>query len=72
MPHIAIIILNYLGYQDTCACVESVRRELSDAKIFIVDNSESASEKRLLKKNLEQIAVLKFSSPRGISALRQG
>lgn len=45
---IAVIILNYFGFNLTRSCVNSVLRELS-ATIFIIDNSASAIEAERLK-----------------------
>ena len=44
---IAVIILNYFGFKDTCSCVKSVRENL-DAQIFLVDNSANPEEKKEL------------------------
>jgi GT2 family glycosyltransferase len=42
---IAVIILNYFGYDDTIKCVESVQQTLKSV-IFLVDNSADSNEKK--------------------------
>jgi len=48
---IAVIILNFLKYEDTLRCVNSVQGSL-DAVFFIVDNSGDRSEKKIIEDNL--------------------
>ena len=43
-PKIAVIILNYFGFEDTIKCVESVQQTLI-SDIFLVDNSADFNEK---------------------------
>jgi hypothetical protein len=41
---VAVIILNYFGFEDTIKCVESVQQTLK-SDIFLVDNSADSNEK---------------------------
>ena len=51
MEKLAIVILNYLNYQDTIECVDSIRRmEYDIAGIVIVDNGSANESYEVLKK----------------------
>lgn len=46
--NLAIIILNYFGYDDTVSCIKSIKNSL-DSKVFLVDNSAHPSERKKLE-----------------------
>lgn len=47
------VILHYLAYQDTCECVESIKRNIGDSeyKIIIVDNNSPDDSYEKLNRN---------------------
>ena len=59
---IAVIILNYFGFQDTCACVNSVRENL-DAQFFLVDNSADSEERERLQAEFSDGSEVALSFP---------
>jgi GT2 family glycosyltransferase len=59
---IAVIILNYFGFQDTCSCVKSVRENL-DVQFFLVDNSASLKERKQLEGKFQNSSDVKLLFP---------
>lgn len=55
MPKVAVVILNYMNYQDTIACIDSVlEQKYQDFCIVVVDNgSQNESFQVLKRKGLE-------------------
>ena len=59
---IAVIILNYFGFQNTCACVKSVREHL-DAQFFLIDNSADNEERERLQEEFSDGSEVVLSFP---------
>jgi len=67
---VAVIILNYFGFEATVKCIASVQRTLKSA-IFLIDNSADPGEKNRLSKhfrNHDHIFLLFPSENLGFSA----
>ncbi len=61
-PTVAIILVNYNGYDDTIECVKSIRNiKYQNYKIFIVDNCSSDAEKMRENDFLIQNAEIVYS-----------
>lgn len=59
-PKIAIVILNWNGYEDTSECIISLHKITYDNyQIIVVDNGSEAEEFNKLKYNFPQIKVLR-------------
>jgi GT2 family glycosyltransferase/glycosyltransferase involved in cell wall biosynthesis len=52
MIRLAVILLNYRNAQDTLACIASLARDPSPAKIFLVDNSSRDGSRETLREGL--------------------
>lgn len=60
-PPVAIIVLNWNGFSDTCECINSLLKDnFSNKSIIIIDNHSSNNEAiKLAKKYQNKITVLK-------------
>lgn len=54
---LAVIILNWNGAEDTCACLSSLVLSLAGAKIFVVDNCSEEADFCRLKRFLPSLPV---------------
>jgi len=65
---IAIVILNWNGYEDTSECIISLQNITYDNyKIIIVDNGSRQDDFLLLKKNFPEIEVIRSESNLGFT-----
>jgi len=59
-PRIAVVILNWNGYEDTSECIISLQKiTYKNYKIIVVDNGSDAEEFNKLKNNFPKIKVLR-------------
>lgn len=65
---IAIVILNWNGYEDTSECIISLQKITYDNyKIIVVDNGSRQEDYLLLKKNFPEIEVVRSESNLGFT-----
>src|SRR5215831_8330512 len=66
-PYLSILVLNYNGYEDTIACLESVfRAARKDYEIVVIDNASSdGSVEKLLAWGAKRNPPVAFTLPRG-------
>ncbi|MCI8505908.1 MAG: glycosyltransferase family 2 protein [Lachnospiraceae bacterium] len=69
MYRLAIVVLNYLNYEDTIECVDSIlKMQYPICGIVIVENGSHNASLRILKKtykDIEQIRIIKSRKNRG-------
>jgi len=67
-PFVIIIILNWNGWRDTLACVESCR-ELSwpNYRILIVDNGSTDGSEKFLRQNLTDVEIIQSGANLGFA-----
>lgn len=67
-PNVHIVILNWNGYQDTIACVESCLQSVYPAvRILIVDNGSSDNSETLLRQRFPNVEILQSGSNLGFA-----
>jgi len=67
-PKIAIVILNWNGYEDTSECIISLKKITYDNyKIIVVDNGSRQEDYLLLKKNFPEIEAVRSESNLGFT-----
>lgn len=68
-PLVYIIILNYNGYKDTIECIKSLQKiNYNNYKIVIVDNNSTNNSFNILKKEFNDIEILKSLENNGFGA----
>ena len=68
---VAIILVNYNGYQDTAECIQSLSRiEYEEYEVIVVDNcsTDNSYENLQMLQDSEQFVLLKSDENRGFSA----
>jgi len=60
--HLAVIILNYFGFEYSVSCIESVKQSLKST-VFLVDNSANQSEKKNLENTFNNETDIKLIFP---------
>jgi len=66
LPHVAIVILNWNGWRDTCECLESLFKiEYSPYTIFLIDNASSDESLHKIGEYLEGKIILKSDKING-------
>ena len=67
-PSIVIIVLNWNGFSDTTACLESLRRlDYSNVKTVLVDNGSENEEGRRLAERFPEVHLLANAHNRGFA-----
>lgn len=67
-PYVVIIVLNWNGFDDTVACLESLRRlNYSNAKTILVDNNSGNNEGWRLAELFPEVHLIGNSSNRGFA-----
>ena len=67
-PSIAIIVLNWNGFDDTCQCLESLRHvSYANRKIVLVDNGSTNKEGARLQKLFPEVVLIQNSTNRGFA-----
>ena len=67
-PKIAIVILNWNGYEDTSECIISLQKiKYDNYQIVVVDNGSIQDDYLLLKKNFPKIEVVRSESNLGFT-----
>ncbi|NQS88898.1 glycosyltransferase family 2 protein [Patescibacteria group bacterium] len=68
-PKVAIIILNWNGFDDTVECLNSLKdSDYSDYKVILVDNASDNDEGRRLKEMFPDIHLIQNTTNRGFAA----
>src|SRR5574344_169489 len=67
-PEVGIIIVNYNGFSDTCACIESIRKntKYTNYEIYLVDNKSTDGKNSELKK-IERIKFIQSDKNGGFA-----
>lgn len=67
-PHIAIIILNWNGLDDTLECLESLRKQShKNVSIYVIDNASKNDELKTIKQNFSSIVPIQSKSNLGFA-----
>jgi GT2 family glycosyltransferase len=67
-PNVHIVILNWNGYQDTIACVESCLQSVYPAfRILIVDNGSDDNSETVLRQHFPAVEILQTGSNLGFA-----
>ena len=66
MNKVAIIIVNYNGLNDTCACIQSIPKK-DNYKIIVVDNASKTDEVKIIKNKFEYVHVISSDSNLGFA-----
>lgn len=67
-PKVAVIILNYNGFDDTVECLKSLRNlEYNNYKIVLVDNDSANNEGERLRKQFPEVHFIGNETNRGFS-----
>jgi len=65
---VAVILVNWNGYKDTAACLESFRRiNYNPLKVVVVDNNSSEAEGIKLKESFPEITLIQNKVNRGFA-----
>lgn len=68
LPVVYIIILNWNGWQDTLACVESCRNlSWSNFRILVVDNASSDGSEEILRSQLTDVEIIQSGANLGFA-----
>jgi GT2 family glycosyltransferase len=68
MPFVYIILINYNGYKDTIACVDSLKKIMYDTyKIIIVDNASSNDSLKILKETINDCIIIESKENLGFA-----
>ena len=63
-----IILLNYNGYSDTIACVQSLRKVTYESfKIVVVDNASTDDSEKILRRELGDCTIIQSGSNEGFA-----
>ena len=66
MPHVAVILLNWRGYDDTRACCVSLREaDLRGAQVYVVDNGSADGSAGRLRAEFAEYRHLSFADNKG-------
>ncbi len=66
-PRIAVIVLNWNGFDDTVACLESLRRATYPHKTVLVDNGSSNNEAARLAERFPEVQLIANTENRGFA-----
>ena len=67
-PLVSIIILNWNGWRDTLACVESCHRlDWPNFNVVVVDNASSDGSEELLRQNLTDVEIIQSGANLGFA-----
>ena len=68
IPFVSIIILNWNGWQDTLACVESCHRlDWPNFRIIVVDNASTDGSVKQLRKSLSNVEIIQSDANLGFA-----
>jgi hypothetical protein len=68
LPNVSVIILNWNGWQDTLACVESCHRlDWPNFNIVVVDNASTDGSEELLRQNLADVVIIQSGANLGFA-----
>jgi GT2 family glycosyltransferase len=66
MKHVGVVVLNWNGWRDTIACVESVlRQDYADFRVLVVDNGSTDGSQEHLEAALPGVEVLQTGANLG-------
>ena len=68
-PTVCAIVLNWNGYEDTCRCLESLKRATyPELHVVVVDNGSTDGSPEKLSEKFPEIPLLKLPSNKGYGA----
>lgn len=65
---VAIIIVNYNGYEDTIECINSILTAKLESKIIIVDNASEKNEAKMINDMFPNVTIIRSDTNNGFSA----
>ncbi len=67
-PHIAVIILNWNGLEDTLECLESLQKQsYKNTSVYIVDNASTKDELKIIEQKMSSIIAIQSDSNLGFA-----
>ncbi len=64
---VGIVLLNWNGWRDTCACLESLQRLRSDFEVVVVDNASTDDSRTRIREAYPEVVVLETSRNLGFA-----
>lgn len=66
-PHVAVVLLNWNGWKDTCACISSLLAQHYDNySIVVVDNKSADDSEPQIQRHIAHVQSLECNAPTGL------